>query len=245
MRPGLGWSDYLREHVGTSSAVARAMRPGAHLIHISSASVYGARPGVTAPEDAEAPVLFPNPSYAWAKLAGELAARAVACERGVRLSVLRLPVVYGPGVQSAIDTMLRLARRGVALQLVPGSLRQHLLHVHLLLRAVERIIERGPLARSASVLADPFVLTNSELVESVGRRFSPRFRAWVPLTFAKRVLRRWPGFPDREGPLKLAAFGVLALDTVFDWQPAFRELGLDATEFGRARTFDAYVRGWQ
>lgn len=243
VRPELGWCDYLREHVGTSGEIARSMRPGAHLVHVSSASVYGARPGVLSAEAAEAPVLFPNPSYAWAKLAGELSARAIARERGVRLSVLRFPVVYGPGVDSAIDTLVKVARRGVLLHLEPAFLRQHLLHSELLVRAIERVAERGPLARGLAIVADPFVLRNADLTAAVERRFRPKVRVGVPLGMTTRLLRGWPGFPERDAPKKLAAFGVLGLNTAFEWKPAFDELGLDAEEFAKAKTFDAYVDG--
>jgi hypothetical protein len=95
------------------------------------------------------------------------------------------------------------------------------------------------------VLADPFVLTNAELVAAVRTRFAAGVRVAVPLRLANRALRSWPGFPERDAPMKLAAFGVLGLDTAFDWQPAFRELGLDPEQYGKARTFDAYVRDWK
>src|SRR4029077_6002498 len=47
VRPGLTWADYFREHVQGTLALARAMRSGAHLVHFSSAAVYGSsRSGV-------------------------------------------------------------------------------------------------------------------------------------------------------------------------------------------------------
>jgi nucleoside-diphosphate-sugar epimerase len=42
VHPGLAWGDYLREHVGTATQVARSMRLGSHLVFISSAAIYGA-----------------------------------------------------------------------------------------------------------------------------------------------------------------------------------------------------------
>jgi nucleoside-diphosphate-sugar epimerase len=242
VRPGLGWSDYLREHVGTSLAIARAVRPGAHLIHVSSASVYGSGRGVLQPSAPEAPALFPNPSYAWAKLAGELAARATCKERGVTLSVVRFPVVYGPGVESAIDTLLSLARRGVLLDLMPGEMPQHLLHVSVLYAAVERLAAGGTLMGS-TVVADPFVLTNADVTSAVARRYPPRLRVPVPLSQTNRILYRWPGFPERDAPPKLAAFGVLGLSTAFAWEAAYEHLGLDPQAFSRDKTFDRYIDG--
>lgn len=240
VRPRLGWDDYMREHVGTATAVARAMAPGSHLIHFSSAAVYGAQPGVLGAETPEAPVSFPNPSYAWAKLAGELAARAICRERGVRLTVVRPAMVYGRGVSSAIDTMFSLAKKKVLVALTPGAVKQHCLHVSLLVRAIETLATRGPLFDRALPLVDPFVFTNAELCAAVarGRR---GLRVRTPLPLAEAVLRRWPGFPDLDAPGVLAAFAFLGLDNEFDWRPLFRALELPEAEFAKDKTLAPYL----
>jgi nucleoside-diphosphate-sugar epimerase len=242
-RPGLGWNDYLREHVGTTLAIARSMRKGAHLIHVSSASVYGARNETLTADAPEAPARFPNPSYAWAKLASEHAARALASERGLRLTVLRPPVVYGPGVEGGLDTLFRLASRGFALTLRPAGLRQHLVHIRLLLAAVARLIEKGAPARGVLVVADPFTLTNEALNEAVRARRPRALPVPVPLSLANAAIEKWPGFPDRDVPLKLAALGIFGLGTTFDVRPTFAALDIDPFEFARERTFDPYAEG--
>ncbi|MDP9148769.1 MAG: NAD-dependent epimerase/dehydratase family protein [Myxococcota bacterium] len=241
VRPGLGWSDYLREHVGTAGAVARAMRPGSHLVHISSAAVWGAGRGIVGPDTSESPSSFPNPSYAWAKLSGELAARAVCAERGVGLTVVRPTMVYGEGVSSAIDTMFSLAKRGVLVELVPREIKQHCLHVSLLHRAVEAIVSRRMTAPAALGLADPFVFTNRELYEAVARKHRG-VRVPVSVRAADALLRRWPMFPDRDGPGALAAFACLGLDNELEWRGVFEALALDPAEFGKDRTLAAYWR---
>src|SRR5271165_930490 len=105
VRNGLGWEDYFREHVGVTSRVARSMRRGTHLVHVSSTAVYGARGRLLGPASREAPTLFPFPAYACAKLAAETTARALCAERGVRVTVLRPSMVYGPRVDSALTTL--------------------------------------------------------------------------------------------------------------------------------------------
>jgi nucleoside-diphosphate-sugar epimerase len=239
VRPGLGWADYLREHVGTASAVARAVRPGSHLVHFGSAAVYGRRDGVVRPGTPEAPASFPNPSYAWAKLAGELAVRAICRERGVGLTVLRPTMVYGPGVTSAIDTVLSLARRGVRLDLRPGAVRQHGLSVALLGAIVERLEAAGPQERTL-LACDPFVFTNADLDAAVRSKFRG-VSVPAPLPWAEAVLRRWPLFPDRDPPGALAALAFLGLDNVFDGGELFELLGIDASHFDRAHTLDVYL----
>lgn len=240
VRPNLGWNDYLREHVGTAMAVARAMRPGTHLIHFSSAAVYGAQPGIIGAGAPESPMSFPNPSYAWAKLAGELAARALCGERGVRLTVVRPAMVYGVGVTSAIDTMFSLAKKRLLVELSPGHVKQHCLHVSLLVRALEVLAERGPVSEAPLPLVDPFVFTNAELNAAVARRHRG-VKVPAPLALAEAMLRRWPSFPNLDAPGALAAFAFLGLDNELDWRPLFGALGLAEADFAKEATFVRYV----
>jgi nucleoside-diphosphate-sugar epimerase len=244
VRPGLVWSDYLREHVGLASQVARSMPAGSHLVHMSSTAVYGAqRDGVIDGSTAEAPALSAIPSYAWAKLSGELAARAIAQERGVRITVVRFPDVYGPGVDSYLDTLLRYARRGLGLELGPGPMRRHMLHVALLGRAIERLILRGPVAGRPLLLADPFVLTNHDVNEAL-RVHRPRHASVrLPLHQASALLSKWPRFPGRDAPGTLSTLAALGQDNVFEWRDAFTTLDMDPADFARGRTFDPYMEG--
>ena len=233
VRPGLDWADYFREHVGVASRVMRSMRPGAHVIHIGSCAVYGARGALLATDDLEAPTLFPSQAYACAKLAAEAEVRALGRSRGVRVTVLRPSMVYGPGIESALDSILRLSSRGVSLRFKPAHVRQHLVHVELLLDAVRSATTRPPDDERVLLLADPFVLTNSDLV--------PR-RAGLPVvvplgaTSALHALARRTGW----APSSTEALAVLAMDNEFTWRPAFDALDLDPAQYARERTFDPY-----
>jgi nucleoside-diphosphate-sugar epimerase len=239
VRPGLGWADYLREHVGTALAVAREIPREGHLVHFGSAAVYGAREGVIRAGSPEWPASFPNPSYAWAKLAAEHAVRALCLERGVGLTVLRPAMVYGAGVTSAIDTILSLARRRVRLELRPASTRQHCLSLELLVDILRRLDAAGPFGRTL-IACDPFTFTNGDL-NAFLRAKRGGLAVPAPLPWAEAALRRWPMFPDREAPGSLAALAFLGLNCEFDWRETFDALALDAAPFSRAHTLDRYL----
>jgi nucleoside-diphosphate-sugar epimerase len=232
VRPGLAWADYFREHVGVASRVLRSMRPGAHVVHISSCAVYGARGALVGTDDVEAPTLFPAQAYACAKLAAEAEVRALGRSRGVRVTVLRPSMVYGPGIESALDSIRRLSSRGLRLRLEPAHVRQHLLHIELLLDAVSSATKRTPDEERVLVLADPFVLTSSDLVPRSGLTVVVPLRA----TTALHALARRFG----HAPPSTEAFAILAMDNEFVWRPAFEALQLDPAEYTRARTFDRY-----
>jgi nucleoside-diphosphate-sugar epimerase len=239
VRPGLGWSDYFREHVGVTAAVLRSMRPGARLIHVSSTAVYGARGDVLGATSSEAPTLFPSAAYACAKLAAESAARALGAERSIDVVVLRPSMVYGPGVDSALETLRRLHRRGVQLRLAPASVRQHLLHIDTLLTVIDRARTQRVVHDATPLLvADPFVLTNGDLAAVDGKG--------LPLTVDVRAAAQGHAGVARvlgASPGALEALAVLGMDNAFDVAPTWRALGLDPRRFDREATFDVYWQG--
>jgi nucleoside-diphosphate-sugar epimerase len=236
VRRGLGWSDYFREHVGVTAIVVRSMRPGARLVHVSSTAVYGARGESLGRSSYETPTLFPSPGYACAKLAAEATARSLGAERAVEITVLRPSMVYGRGIDSALSTLRRLHGQGVRLRLVPTAVRQHLVHIDVLLRAIECACTRPALRDGGPLLiADSFVLTNADLAPRKGR--GVELAADVRLAArANRAIRQAVG----TSPGALEALAVLGLDNTFDVEPTWRALGIDVRAWDRAATFDSY-----
>lgn len=236
VRPGLGTDDYFREHVGLATRLARSMKEGAHLVHLSSTAVYGARGTRLALDAIEAPTLFPSSAYACAKLAAEHAARATGTARGVKVTILRPSMVYGPGVDSALASLKKLAKRGIALHLEPSTVRQHLVHMDLLVDSIARAAQRPPERSRMLVVADPFVLTNADLVPRAGRAIH------VPLGPAKTA-HRLAKLMAMTPPGAIDALAVLGIDNVFDEAPIFEVLGLDRMQYARESTFDPYWEG--
>jgi nucleoside-diphosphate-sugar epimerase len=239
-RPGLTWDDYFREHIGTCRSIVRSMRPGSHLIHLSSTAVFGARGSHLDCEDPEAPLLFPMPAYASAKYAAELAVRALCEKNSIKLSVLRLSMVYGPGLDSALESLRKMAARGLRLVLKPLSIRQHLLNVDLLIQGLTRVRQCGPFGPRPLILADPFSVTNAEIDSAIARIYPKALPVAVPLGFFRIISRQFKQLPEFKLTMPLASFAVLAIDNEFDWQPAFEAMGLNPSEFDRAHTFDRY-----
>jgi hypothetical protein len=138
-------------------------------------------------------------------------------------------------VGSALETLARLARKGVRLELHPLSLRQHWLHVELFCRAIEKVT-RGPLGLAPIILADPFVLTSGDVRPTGGWRLPLHLGA---LSIARETVGRHLAPAVR---FRLDALATLAIDNAFDWRPAFDLLSLRPEDFSRALTFDPYWR---
>jgi nucleoside-diphosphate-sugar epimerase len=252
VRPGLGPADYRQSHAGAVETLASSLSADQSLVLISSASVLGRDPRqVLGNRTAPRPETFPHPVYARAKLEAEDIARRRARERGFRLLVLRPAGLYGGAGDGMIGSLAALAKRGICLRLLPGGARQHLCSALLLAAAVRRAIEPGVLwPEEALVMADPFVLTNSDLeraaVAAAARAGRRRF-ATVPLPpwAGGTVLRFLPA--SRRPSLDLETWGailqILGLDTQFEPGPSFEALGLDATRFSRDLTWDRVAAG--
>src|SRR5262249_5799935 len=145
--------------------------------------------GNQAPPD---PRSFPSPAYAQAKIEADEFLHQAASERDFHVIFLRPAVVYSPQGAGMIDTLLKLAKRGINLRLYPREARHHLCHINLLVEATRRAIERSHLLHLSSlVVADPYTVTSREL-EAMIARFSPkRPMAWpIPVTWMSALLRR-------------------------------------------------------
>jgi nucleoside-diphosphate-sugar epimerase len=243
VHPGLNWSDYMREHVGTATRIAGSMRPGTHLVLVGSAAVYGSRRGTVEASTSPRPDTFPVEAYAWAKLAAEHAARAVCAERRVALTVLRPSIIYGPGAGGVLITLRDLARRGVRFVLSPESTRQHLLHIRLFQRVLQALITRSvPVRTSTYIVADPFLLTTADL-NAVFREAGPRaVPVPVPVGFVAQAMQQWQLHLPLNAPGVMAVAAMLALDNAYDWRPCLAHAGLDEQQFGR-KLFDDFMRG--
>jgi UDP-glucose 4-epimerase len=194
----------LRENtlIGIAVAEAVGLRPPARLVFLSSVEVYGRR-GVALPLREGSPLL-PATWYGRAKVFTEEVFARACGERGVPLTVLRFPGVYGPGDTSAriVPAILGSARDGRELT-VPGdgSQRRDLVHVADIARMITAIISRGIAGTFNAVTGRS--LSVNEMIEAAerlcGRRLSRSYRGALPaeyhLDFApSRFLEAAPGF---------------------------------------------------
>lgn len=244
VRPGCSLADYQRSHQAATAALVPSIRPGALLLQISSASVLGTGEGLgnrTTPN----PLTFPSPSYALAKHEEDRYLEKISAERGFKVVFLRPAVVYSSQGAGMVDTLLRLARRGVALRLYPRNARHHLCHMDLLVEVVRRVLARPDLpSLTTLVVADPYVVTNAQL-EALTRPARRRGSVPVPLPLPilSALLRRAFHSSDPRFDLRTRGeiFGVLHMDTVYDPRETFRVLGIDAADYALDRTLAPVV----
>jgi nucleoside-diphosphate-sugar epimerase len=246
VRPGCTYTDYQRCHQGATSAFVSCLQEGARLIHISSASILGKSQnkalGNDAPPD---PMSFPSSAYALAKIEAEQYLEKAAAEHGFRLILIRPAVVYAPQGAGMMQTLLRLADRGIGLRLYPAGARHHLCSMNLLIDVVRRIVDRESLRHlSCFIVADPYTITNRE-IESLLRQRLPRRNITLPIPVAWMSAIFQHSFHSRNPKLDCKTwgeiFGVLNLDTAYDPSETFRVLGIDPSRYSREKTLQPLI----
>jgi nucleoside-diphosphate-sugar epimerase len=187
-----------------------AAAAGANLVFLSSAKVHGEHS--TSPFRETSPIA-PRDAYAESKARAEDALRAIP---GLRLAVLRPPLVYGPGVKANFLRLMKAIARGVPLPLASLANRRSLIYVGNLVDAIQRCLN----VTGTYLLCDGLPVSTPALCRAVGHA----------LQRPARLFR----FPPTMLPLRQLACSLELDDSAIrrelGWQPPFSfEEGLRAT----------------
>ena len=174
--------EYVAVNVDATAAVAVATSErGARLVHISSLAAAGPA-GPEAPRS-EADPPAPMTAYGRSKLEGE---RAVAAISGLRWTVLRPGVVYGPGDRALLPLFV-LASRGVLPNIGRRSAAYTFVYISDVVRAIAAAADQGA---SGDVLfvGHPAPVTTRALLEGVRKAVGRNaIIVRVPLSVLKLV----------------------------------------------------------
>jgi len=203
-------ASYEEAHPRTSEAVARAAAK-AFVPRIVYLSILGARPG------------SPNRCLASKGLAED-----ILLHSGVPTTVLRVPMVLGPGERAA-QGLRRQARGPVAFLVDGGRSLEQPIDQRDVLRAIRLALDEPGDESHSLDLAGPECVRHSELVRRVAALLGRSVRILpVPAGLvwtAAGVLERLSPDP----PISRDMLGVLLQDDCVDPAPAARQLGLSLT----------------
>jgi nucleoside-diphosphate-sugar epimerase len=186
-----------------------AVREGAQLIFLSSVKVHGE---ISAAALRETSPIVPADRYAVSKARAEERLRAL---RGLRLTILRPPLVYGPGVKANFRALMQAVARGWPLPLAALQNRRSLVYVGNLADAIARCLN----VPGTFLVSDGEAIATAQLCRDLG----------VALGRPARLF----AFPPALLPRKLA--GSLEVDDsairrTLGWKPPYsRHIGLKAT----------------
>ena len=168
----------------------------------------------------------PNPmdAYGASKWAAERALCEVAESSGMRTTVLRLPLTYGPDAKANIAALAHAVRRGVPLPLAGIDNRRSILGVGNLASALVALLasERDRETFATYFVADARAVSTPALVEAMARamRITPRLFA-VPRSLL-RVAGAWSGRSETvERLLDTLEVDMAAFRDRFAWSPPY------------------------
>lgn len=165
----------------TRAAAEAARESGAHFVFASSIKVHGECSAAPLRENSP---IAPCDPYAHSKARAEQSLRELA---GLRLTVLRPPLVYGPGVKANFLALMRAIARGAPLPLASVHNRRSFLYVGNLVDAILRCLAEPRSAGRTYLVSDGAALSTPALCREIGvalERPARLFRfppAWLPM----------------------------------------------------------------
>jgi len=154
---------------GARALAEAAIRAGVRrLVFLGTVKVLGETTEGRAPF-AETDPLDPDPgdSYARAKAAAEAALADVAGGGSLEVVVLRLPLVYGPGVKANFAALIRLARLAPPLPLASVANRRGLLFLGNLTDAIALALDHPGAAGETFMVGDGETVSTPELIRKI------------------------------------------------------------------------------
>ena len=162
-------ASYRQANVVATARIARAaVRAGVQqLIHASTVKVHGESSVPGRPLRPEDPCI-PVDDYARSKLAAEREVGAICAGTALAPLILRLPLVYGPGVKGNFLALMDAVARGATLPLGAIRNRRSILYVGNLVEAIAVALDTTPPPTGAHFIADAQSVAVPDLARAIG-----------------------------------------------------------------------------
>jgi nucleoside-diphosphate-sugar epimerase len=213
---------YRRINVTGTERLARAAaaRGTRRLVFLSSVKVNGEGTGERPYTEEDAP--RPEDAYGISKTDAERALAGIAAETGLEITVLRPPLVYGPGVKGNFLRLMRLVARGVPLPLGAIDNRRSFIYLGNLVDAIMKALDAPRAAGRTYLAADGEDLSTPALVRAMAAALGIKPRL-VPFPLA--LLKVAATLTGRRAEFARVA-GSLQVDSSrirreLDWRPPY------------------------
>lgn len=213
---------YRRTNVeGTRRLLAAVIRAGCrHFVYVSSVKAAGER-SVGAPLNPDDP-MRPEDPYGISKAEAETLVREMCEAAGIAWTILRPPLVYGPGVAANFQRLLRLALSGLPLPLGAARNRRSMVFVGNLADAMRAVLTTPAGHGRVFYVSDGEDVSTVDLIRRIAR--AGERRAWlVPVPQA--VLAIAAHLAGKTGEVR-RLFDDLQVDArplneALDWNPPY------------------------
>lgn len=169
---------YRRTNVDATIALATAAaRAGVrHFVYVSSVKAAGERSGQHPLRESDPPT--PEDAYGRSKRAAEQALETIRNEAPMLVTIVRPPLVFGPGVRANFLSLLRAVDRGTPLPLALVQNHRSFIYVGNLADALIASVRAGRAASSTFFVSDGEDLATPDLVRRLARALGRPARLW-------------------------------------------------------------------
>lgn len=197
-RSGVNDDAYTRTNVdATRMLFDAAARSGvARFVFASSVKAVGERTSIPWTDTT---VPHPIDAYGRSKLAAERLLADASTHVSTDVAILRLPIVYGPGVKANMRALFRLVDRGWPLPLGAASAPRSMLYIGNLLAALDAVLAAKRLSADPYFVSDGHDVTVAELIRKIGLALDRRAHL-VPIPGALFRAAATVGDLGRRGP---------------------------------------------
>ena len=151
-------------------------------IFISSVSVYGLQAGEDI--DETSPLLATNP-YGKSKIEAEMLILKWCFENGIKLTILRLPLIVGSNSQGNLAAMIKGIKLGYYFNISGGTARKSMVLVSDVTRILLKVAEIGGIYNLTDGIHPSFCELSKSISFKFGKSFVPNMPLSIALLFAK------------------------------------------------------------
>lgn len=223
---------YQRVNVGITKTLADASNEAGvkRLVFASSVKAMGES---TSPGKAwdELSPCSPEDAYGRSKYEAEIALNEIGRKKGLEVVILRLPLVYGPGVKANMAKLFKMVNTGLPLPLRMVNNLRSLLYVGNLVDAIKVSLEHPAAAGETFLVSDGEDVSTPELIRRIANALGRRARLFPFPPSVIRLVGRMVGKSEEVDRL----LGSLVVDSskiqwMLKWKPPYAmEQGLKET----------------
>lgn len=207
---------------GTRRLLDAVIRAGCgHFIYVSSVKAGGER-SAGVPVHPDGP-MHPEDAYGVSKAETEALVREVCGAAGIAWTIVRPPLVYGPGVPANFHKLMRIALSGLPLPLGAAHNRRSMVFVGNLSDAIRTMLTNPASWNRVFHVTDDEDVSTADLIRRIARAGGRR--AWL-LPFPRALLAIPAGLAGKGGEFR-RLFDDFQVDVrptceALDWRPPFK-----------------------
>jgi nucleoside-diphosphate-sugar epimerase len=170
----------------------------------------------------ETDVPIPQDAYALSKFEAEEILRKIGKETSLATVILRLPLVYGPGVKANFLRLIKLVDIGIPLPLKKLNNKRSLVYLGNLVDALWYCVDDEKAANQTFLVSDGTDLSTPELISMISQALNKRARMVAfPINILQGLAKLTGQAQEMDRLAGSLAVNIGKIKSVLGWKPPF------------------------